>query len=679
MKSLVVLASHPQFAADVRAAVEPLGFRVVHRLTVEEAEPLLVHGFAPACILDLGQGGAQGVWTVERIRRRAPGSVLIAFCDSREPAWEEDLYLSGVTHVFGKPVRGRLLAQALKDLASSRAPVEAVTPSPVPPVAPPSFPSRAGPDTSAAAGDPSLSVLRRFSEILTNSLDERALVRQFLNLLRELMGVNRAAVFLRSGTPAAGDSDAEPTRMKPVCAVGIAAALADHVALSTESGIGAYLLRTGRLLRRQSQEASEIAAQREFEMIGAEVALPIMGRETMIGVALFDTRVTGHPLTNGELEAVFHLLEQVGLAITNIWAHDQLVGSNQLLGDVLRELSNACVVVGPDLTVLHANKAARRIVGGANRRSGTLDFGDLPEALGGQVYQVIKTGAAIPTFRYEPGYPSGSIYNVSVVPIRSAGSAGGPSGTSALLVMEDRTQAEQLQKLEVETASLRLVNNMADRLAAEIGNAILPLSVHHQLFDQRIKEAEFRKSLKTALGDGVRRVDRLATQMRFLYGNATTDEETIPLGELLEEADQEARRYFSKEPASLDFDSEVRKATISGNRKALRHSFSEIILNGYQANTAGAKVRVRLAKGPQANGAGEVGIEFEDSGQGFSEEVARQAMLPFFTQRPVGVGLGLSAARKIVEGHGGRLEIPVSQGTKHGVVRIFLPTKQAQE
>ena len=40
--------------------------------------------------------------------------------------------------------------------------------------------------------------------------------------------------------------------------------------------------------------------------------MPILDRESMVGVALFDGRVTGEPLSNGELESIFHLLE--GLA-----------------------------------------------------------------------------------------------------------------------------------------------------------------------------------------------------------------------------------------------------------------------------------------------------------------------------------------------------------------------------
>src|SRR2546422_2318875 len=48
--------------------------------------------------------------------------------------------------------------------------------------------------------------------------------------------------------------------------------------------------------------------------------------------------------------------------------------------------------------------------------------------------------------------------------------------SAALLVVEDHTQAEAFRKLEMEASNLRLLRTMADRLAHEVGNALVPLS-----------------------------------------------------------------------------------------------------------------------------------------------------------------------------------------------------------
>ena len=85
----------------------------------------------------------------------------------------------------------------------------------------------------------------------------------------------------------------------------------------------------------------------------------------------------------------------------------------------------------------------------------------------------MKNGAAIGPFRYETENDSGTIYNINVVPFQRGNST---VPVSALLTAEDLTQTEQLRNLEVEAGNLRLVKSMADRMAHEIGNTMVPLS-----------------------------------------------------------------------------------------------------------------------------------------------------------------------------------------------------------
>lgn len=65
-------------------------------------------------------------------------------------------------------------------------------------------------------------------------------------------------------------------------------------------------------------------------------------------------------------------------------------------------------------------------------------------------------------------------------------------------------------------------------------------------------------------------------------------------------------------------------------------------------------------------------LEVRDNGPGMSEDVRQQAFSPYFTTRAEGTGLGLSIVHKIIEAHGGRVEIlsAPGQGTK---VRLLLP------
>jgi len=424
-------------------------------------------------------------------------------------------------------------------------------------------------------------------------------------------------------------------------------------------------------LRRSSEEAiHDVEAQKEFELLGAQVAVPILDRETVIGIAVFDGHITGERLANAELELIFHLLEQLGLAVKNIWLHDQLAANHGMMAEILRELSNACVVVSRDLAVLHANKAARRFFHISNHRTGEMEFSDIPQLIGAKIYQVLKTGTAIPTFKFEPENSPGSVYNVTIVPFQRQKS---PEPASALLMVEDLTQSEQLRRLEVEAANLRLVRTMADRLAHEVGNAMVPLSTHQQLLADKYKDPEFRASLDAALADGVKRVTRLINQMRFLARDRLVSQEVFPLTPLIEEAYEEARKHQPGKAAQLECEEEDKPIIVTGDRAALKHALTEVILNALQANPTDPKIGVRLHSDSNGNGVHDLQIEVHDNGAGFTPEAAQKAPSPFYTTRNVGLGLGLTVSRKIIETHHGKLEIVPPKSGQSGIVRISLP------
>jgi signal transduction histidine kinase len=489
--------------------------------------------------------------------------------------------------------------------------------------------------------------------------------------LRDILGVNRAAIFLRQ--PAGGFTGTTESRvLKSACSVGLAPGLLEHFELSFDSGIGGYLHRRGRILRVESPEAqADVAMRKEFELLGTQAAIPILDRESLVGVAVFDGRVTGEPLINGELELVFHLLEELGLAVKNIWLHGQLANNHEMMTGVLRELSSACVVVGRDLDILHANKAARQMFGRSKRASGgELEFSDLPQLLGSKVYQVLKTGAGIATFKHTPAELPNAVHSVTVVPFRRAGMT---VPDSALLVVEDHTQAEQLRKLETEAAGLRLIKSMADRIAHEVGNAMVPLSTHQQLLGERYRDAEFRASLDQAMSEGVKRVNRLINQMRFLARDAVVSRENMPLAQLLEEAFKEAHRHQPARSAKLQFENGGQPVVLAGDRAALRHALSEVLLNAIQANPSDPKVRVTTSTDSDGQGHDWVHIDVLDTGTGFTPEAAQKVPTPFFTTRTVGLGLGLCVARKVLETHQGRLSIFNPTAGQPNSVRLTLP------
>jgi signal transduction histidine kinase/CheY-like chemotaxis protein len=686
MKTILVLAVHPELADAMRAELDPGQYRIVHRVSVEDAEPLLVHGLADVCVLDLELSGVQGVWQVEKVRRKAPGCPLLVYAGSRQPDWEEEAYLKGVRQVLFKPFRSRLLDTILASLFAAPAPAPAL-PRPTDTAfitATASLREAASSlPTAAPGGFQSLEILRNFSSILTHSLNAEALLRQFLLMIREITGVNRAAIFLRppAGSFLPGMTEAESRQLSPACAIGLSPALLDSLRLSFDSGIGRHVQRLGRILRRTSPDALDPETQQEFETLGAQVAVPILDREKALGIAVFDARVTGEPLVNTELELIFHLLEQVGLAVKNIWLHDQVAGNHAMLADVMRELGSACVVVSRDLAVLHANKMARKFFAQAGSRSGEVEFSDLPAALGSKVFQVLKTGSALAPFKFSPEAEPGTVWQVTISPVHPADS---PAPASALMIVEDRTQSEQLHKLERESALFKAEaekaeqrRKVAERLAAEIGNALMGPRTVCEMFDSGIKDPDSQKGLKKALVSGVTRIERRKTQLVHVAreGAIISSREPAVFPDLVKQAYDDALLHLGEDAvkgARLKLEKPSVSLLVRGDAPGLRFALMEILLNGLQAGGSAPLASVQLRAIDNA-----LELIVADNGSGFTAEAAKSAGTPFWTEKVVGLGLGLYVARKIVEAHGGQIEIVPPQPGQPGQVRLSLPAELA--
>jgi len=163
--------------------------------------------------------------------------------------------------------------------------------------------------------------------------------------------------------------------------------------------------------------------------------------------------------------------------------------------------------------------SARRILLAEKPDKTQLEFTDLPQELGSKVFTVMKTNVGVPSFKYQFATQAEQTYLVAITPFQTEKAA---TADAALLIIENITTLERAKRLEVEASSLRLITTMAEHLAHEIGNSVVPLSTHQQLLDSvGIADEEFRLSLSEALGSGVKRITRLANQMMFLARGKT--------------------------------------------------------------------------------------------------------------------------------------------------------------
>jgi signal transduction histidine kinase len=104
------------------------------------------------------------------------------------------------------------------------------------------------------------------------------------------------------------------------------------------------------------------------------------------------------------------------------------------------------------------------------------------------------------------------------------------------------------------------------------------------------------------------------------------------------------------------------------DRDLFKQALLNLLLNAEQAMPEGGEIILQAGREPSA-----VRLDVIDTGVGIAPDKLSKIFRPFHTTKPGGTGLGLPTARKIIQAHGGAIDVQseLGRGTKF---TIRLPT-----
>jgi signal transduction histidine kinase len=117
--------------------------------------------------------------------------------------------------------------------------------------------------------------------------------------------------------------------------------------------------------------------------------------------------------------------------------------------------------------------------------------------------------------------------------------------------------------------------------------------------------------------------------------------------------------------------------TLLADEVQLEQVLLNLLKNAHESGSAPEEIELQVAsrsgwRSDAADPVAGVSICVMDRGSGMSAEVLSQALLPFYSTKPQGSGLGLALCREIAEAHDGRLSL---QNRQDGglLVQLWLP------
>jgi len=247
-----------------------------------------------------------------------------------------------------------------------------------------------------------------------------------------------------------------------------------------------------------------------------------------------------------------------------------------------------------------------------------------------------------------------------------------------LLQNVDRTQSELQKSREslLQIEKMALVGKLAAGMAHSIRNPFTSVKMRLFSLSRSLEFTNTQKEDFDVISEEIRRIDTIVQNflefsrppkliMQSISPSLVVDQTLQLLEHRLKSYDVDVRIQRVQPLPEIDADPEQ-----------LKEVLVNLVVNACEAMERGGSIVIEEEEVPRPAGGRMAVIRVSDNGPGIAESIRDKVLQPFFTTKEEGTGLGLSIAVRIVEEHGGLIEIATSP--RGGATFIVsLPIKEA--
>jgi PAS domain S-box-containing protein len=409
----------------------------------------------------------------------------------------------------------------------------------------------------------------------------------------------------------------------------------------------------------------------------AYAVVPLISRDKVIGILWVDNLFSRRPITEHDMEFLKGFTDQIASAIENARLFEHVARAEQELENIFESISDYLYVTDYNLTVRKVNKAVIELL---NK--------PLDEIIGKKSFDVFKDISeqwSVCPYRGEVKgtvteelYDSktGKTYLVSCSPVLN----NSKEVVATVHLIKDITEMKILREKVASAQRMAALGEMAAKVAHEIRNPLLSIGGFARRLEKML-DGDLKEHARIIVSEVQRLEGILNDTLSFVKRNRL-NKKKVDIKELIDNIISlvEPTIYDRGNTLIKDVEYPV-EAFIDPDR--IKEAILNIVNNANQATDRGnIIIRAYTAKtyseedlfGHRTEKR-EAVIEVEDNGCGIKEEDMDRVFDPFFTTRPTGTGLGLSITKRIIEDHGGKIEVESVRG-KGTKFKIYLPLEE---
>jgi signal transduction histidine kinase len=239
---------------------------------------------------------------------------------------------------------------------------------------------------------------------------------------------------------------------------------------------------------------------------------------------------------------------------------------------------------------------------------------------------------------------------------------------------DSREEIQRLHRTQMSRAEhLATLGEIAAGLAHEIRNPLAGIAGVIDIIGRDLPGNSPSRDVLNDVRAEIQRIDRILTDLLSTARPKPPEFRLADLNSTAERAVLIAREQAREREIEVKISKAENLPSVVCDEGQLSQVLLNLLLNGIQAVDKGGHVRVEVGR---QNGLASISVT--DTGHGISPADLTNIFLPFFTTKGQGTGLGLPLARRIVEDHGGRIEVTsnLGEGSRFTVL-LPLPDSRA--
>lgn len=230
----------------------------------------------------------------------------------------------------------------------------------------------------------------------------------------------------------------------------------------------------------------------------------------------------------------------------------------------------------------------------------------------------------------------------------------------------------QAQERMIQQEKLASIGEMAASVAHELRNPLMAVGGFANLLVDKLSEGTQESEFAHVIARETLRLEKQLENILTFSKEQVVCIDSYRLDDLLAEILELELPTLLSQQIFLETELMSPLPSLQGDAEQIRQVLLNLIRNSIQAMSEGGTLALRSEIG-HLRGEAAVIVEVSDTGGGIAPEVLRNIFNPFFTTKKKGTGLGLSVCNRIIERHGG--EIEVINEEKGACFRLHLPVK----